>query len=128
MNLRRVNLLLRYPGFGALMALLLLLAGVLSLNGVHGAHEHHAAHHHHHHQAGDSHHHHESDSDESRGAEHCATCLYRSTSVAFDFVFAPLPQPEFVTVAEIACPHSVDYAVVIVTLWSGRAPPSASIS
>ncbi|HEY1172937.1 MAG TPA: hypothetical protein VGH19_16330 [Verrucomicrobiae bacterium] len=128
MSLRRINWLLRRPGFGALLAFWLLVAGVLSLNGVHGAHEHHDAHHHHdhHYHAGDAHHHH--DSDESQSSEHCAICFYRSASVAFDFFFAPLPPPEFVPVAEIDCPHSVDYAVVIMTLWSGRAPPIASVS
>jgi hypothetical protein len=127
MSLSRINWLLRRPGFGALMALLLLVAGVLSLNGVHGHHDAHH-HHHHHHHAGDSHHHHDNDRDESQGGEHCAICFFRSASVAFDFVSVSLPQPEFVPVAEVACPHSVDYAVVIMTLWSGRAPPIASVS
>lgn len=105
------------------MALLLLVAGLLSLNGVHGSHAHQDAHHHH---AGDSHHH--PDSDESKTGDDCAICFYRSASVALDFASAPLPQPEFVPVAEIAFPQSVDYAVVIVTLWSGRAPPVSSVS
>ncbi len=124
MNSRRINWHLRHPGLAALMALLLLVAGVLSLKGVHGSHDDRDAHHHHH--AGASHHHHHSD--DSKTGDDCATCLYRSASVALDFVSAPLPQPEFVPVAEIAFPHSVDYAVVIVTLWSGRAPPYSPAS
>ncbi|MGV3756701.1 MAG: hypothetical protein ACO1QS_15065 [Verrucomicrobiota bacterium] len=121
MNLRRINWHLRRPGFGALMALLLLVAGALSLPGVHGSHGQHDDHH-----AEDSSHQHHSD--EPQQNDGCATCFYRSASVALDFVSAPLPQPEFVPVAEIAFPHSVDYAVVIVTMWSGRAPPVFSVS
>jgi hypothetical protein len=124
MNLRRINWHLRRPGFGALMALLLLVAGAVSLPGVHGSHWQHADHHHHH--AGDSHRHHHTD--EPQQGDGCATCFYRSTSVALDFVSAPLPQPEFVPVAEIAFPDSMDYAVVIVTMWSGRAPPASLVS
>jgi len=107
------------------MALLLLMAGALSLPGVHGSHGQHDDHRHHDH-AGDSHHHH--GSDESQQGDGCATCFYRSAPVALDFASAPLLQPRFVPVAESAFPHSVDYAVVIVTMWSGRAPPASFVS
>lgn len=103
------------------MAFLLMLAGVLSLEGVHAAHKHQESHQH---ADGAHHHHHE----EQQRTESCAICFFHSASATLDFSAVSLPQPEFVPVADIPFPKSVGYSVVIMTLWSGRAPPSLSVS
>ena len=105
------------------MVFMLLLAGVFSLNGVHAAHQHQDSHLH---ADGKPHHHHHHE--EQQGTESCAICFFHSASVTLDFSPARLPLREFVPVADMLFPHSVDYAVVIVTRWSGRAPPASSVS
>jgi hypothetical protein len=119
MSSRRINWLLRLPGFGALLVCVLLVAGVFSLDAVHPSHEN-SGHYH----ADGSHHHHRDD----QQAADCAVCFFHSASATLDFAPAPFSQPQFVQVGDLPFPRSIDYAVVIVALWSGRAPPSLLVS
>ena len=123
MNVRRINWHLRNPGFVALMALLLLVAGMFCLSDFHPDHVNAAGHGHHH--SNDGHRH---SSDDGQGAESCAICFFHSTSATSDFSFVRLPQPELKAIAVLAFPPISDPASVIVTLWSGRAPPYYSAS
>jgi len=123
MSLRRINLHLRNPGFVALMSLLLLIAGMFCLSDIHPAHAQADGHVHHHTQNG---HHH--NGDEGQGAESCAICFFHSTSATSDFAFVRLPQPELKAIADLAFSPFSAPASVIVTLWSGRAPPFVSAS
>jgi len=123
MNSRRINRHLRHPGLVVLMALFLLVAGVFCLSDFHSGHAHSDASGHHH---PDGKHRHSGD--EGQGAESCAICFFHSSSVTSDFFFARLPQPALVLIADMAFPPFSDPASVIVTLWSGRAPPSFSVS
>lgn len=122
MNLRRFNWLMRRPGFGVLVALLLLVAGFVSLSEFHRAHEHVLKQKLAQHCAGDHSH------DRDSSSDNCAICFFLSASATSDFSIFCIPQPELREISELTFPPFSKPASVIVTLWAGRAPPASSLS
>jgi hypothetical protein len=93
------------------MAVLLLLGSLLVYTGFHARH---------HHEDGQSEHHESSSS--------CAICLFHGASSTVDFPPVPSMRPELVELLTLAAPAASGCASVIVTLWSGRAPPVICVS
>jgi hypothetical protein len=112
MNRSRSNSFWRNPALAVAMAMLLAVSGVLAYTGLHAGF--------HHVQAGDAAHHDDSSS--------CAICLFHGSSSNVDFPPAPVIRPALVELVSITEPATAVYAAVIDKLWSGRAPPSLSVS
>jgi hypothetical protein len=113
MNRPRSSSFWRNPALAAVMVFLLLVGSVLAYTGLH-------ARYHHDHGDGDATHHDDS--------TNCAICLFHSTSSTVDFPPAPAVRPELIELVSLAEPSAPAYAAVIITLWSGRAPPALSVS
>lgn len=112
MNRLRSSSFWRNPALAAVMALLLLVSSVLAYTGIHA----------HYHQA------HDGDAAHHEGSSNCAICLFHGTSSTVDFPPAPVVRPELVELVFLTEPKTAACSAVIVTLWSGRAPPSLSVS
>lgn len=110
----RNNRFWRHPVLAGLMALVLLLGSVVAYTGFHER-QHHA------HDSAAAHHSHTEEFD-------CAICLFHGSASSVDLPAAPVLMPEFVGLVSFRPSTDGPHVSVIAELWSGRAPPSFSVS